>query len=276
MRARKGFTLIELVVVIAILGILAGIAIPRFMDSIETARGAKLLADLRSIESAGTVYYTKNGKYPTVSTESALGRDKDFIEDYFGSWPLSTGGYAIVQGYNGVNYRYNLSNGSIPYEYAYNSQGAVDKSYEGRATIDQKTLEHYLGGEAGRGHGPVAIVSAESIDRNTSDQIKEKLKLALSELGADKIGEIDSTSTNGEKTKFIIDFLSKNGINLVTCDWAVRGSSNDYRIYIFPKLTGTGKVNATVYNVKGDSVSSVIQEVVNVKESGEILKIDKK
>lgn len=59
MRARKGFTLIELVVVIAILGILAGIAIPRFMDSIETARGAKLLADLRSIESAGTVYYTK-------------------------------------------------------------------------------------------------------------------------------------------------------------------------------------------------------------------------
>lgn len=276
MRARKGFTLIELVVVIAILGILAGIAIPRFMDSIETARGAKLLADLRSIESAGTVYYTKNGKYPTVSTESTLGRDKDFIEKYFGSWPLSTGGYAIVQGYNGVNYRYNLSNGSIPYEYAYNSQITADKSYEGRATIDQKTLENYLGGEAGRGHGPVAIVSAESIDRNTSDQIKEKLKLALSELGADKIGEIDSTSTNGEKTKFIIDFLSKNGINLVTCDWAVRGSSNDYRIYIFPKLTGTGKVNATVYNVKGDSVSSVIQEVVNVKESGEILKIDKK
>ncbi|WP_293548440.1 type II secretion system protein [Phascolarctobacterium sp.] len=61
MRAKKGFTLIELVVVIAILGILAGIAIPRFMDSVETARGAKLLADLRSIESAGTVYYTKNG-----------------------------------------------------------------------------------------------------------------------------------------------------------------------------------------------------------------------
>lgn len=276
MRARKGFTLIELVVVIAILGILSGIAIPRFMDSIETARGAKLLADLRSIESAGTVYYTKNGKYPLVTTDYQHKNDSpDFIKEYFGSWPLSTGGYAIVQGYNGVNYRYNLSNGSIPYEYAYNSQGKY-KSYEGRATIDQKTLEHYLGGEAGRGHGPVAIVSAESIDRNTSDQIKEKLKLALSELGADKIGEIDSTSTNGEKTKFIIDFLSKNGINLVTCDWAVRGSSNDYRIYIFPRLTGTGKVNATVYNVKGDSVSSVIQEVVNVKESGEILKIDKK
>ena len=115
MKKLKGFTLIELVIVIAILGILAGIAIPRFTDAVETARGAKLLADLRSIESAGTVYYTKNGKYPTVSTESVLGKDKDFIEKYFGSWPISTGGYAIVQGYNGINYRYNLSNGDIPY-----------------------------------------------------------------------------------------------------------------------------------------------------------------
>ena len=130
----------------AILGILAGIAIPRFMDSVETARGAKLLADLRSIESAGTVYYTKNGKFPTVSTEGNLGKDKEFIEQYFESWPVSTGGYAIVQGYNGVNYRYNLSNGDKPYEYAYNSQTVADKAYEGRATIDQKTLEQYLGG----------------------------------------------------------------------------------------------------------------------------------
>ena len=129
MKKLKGFTLIELVIVIAILGILAGIAIPRFTDAVETARGAKLLADLRSIESAGTVYYTKNGKYPTVSTESVLGKDKDFIEKYFGSWPISTGGYAIVQGYNGINYRYNLSNGDIPYEYAYNSQAAADKIY---------------------------------------------------------------------------------------------------------------------------------------------------
>ena len=49
----------ELVVVIAILGILAGIAIPRFMSATETARGAKTVADLRTLESAAVMYYAK-------------------------------------------------------------------------------------------------------------------------------------------------------------------------------------------------------------------------
>lgn len=274
MRARKGFTLIELVVVIAILGILAGIAIPRFMDSIEIARGAKLLADLRSIESAGTVYYTKNGKYPLVTTDDQHKKDSlDFIKEYFGSWPLSTGGYAIVQGYNGVNYRYNLSNGSIPYEYAYNSQGKY-KSYEGRATIDQKTLEHYLGGEAGRGHGPVAIVSAASLSSSEAERVKDHLQDALDKAGI-TIGAIDSTSTNGTKVQAIVNYLTHQGISLSGCDWAIRGSGSNYSIYVFPKLTGTGKVNATVYNIKDNNVTSSSQTVVNVKNDNGTLKIDR-
>ena len=60
MQKRAGFTLIELVVVIAILGILAGIAIPRFMESQATARGAKIVADLRTMDSALNHYLLKN------------------------------------------------------------------------------------------------------------------------------------------------------------------------------------------------------------------------
>ena len=63
---RKGFTLVELVVVIAILGILAGLAIPRFMSATETARGARIIADMRTLESAETLYNVEKGVILTV------------------------------------------------------------------------------------------------------------------------------------------------------------------------------------------------------------------
>ena len=51
---------------IAILGMLAGIAIPRFLDSRASANGAKLLGDLRTIDSACVIYEAKNGALPTT------------------------------------------------------------------------------------------------------------------------------------------------------------------------------------------------------------------
>ena len=66
----RGFTLIELMVVIVILGILAGLIVPRIMSRPEEARQAKAMIQIESIETALKLYKLDSGSYP--STEQGL------------------------------------------------------------------------------------------------------------------------------------------------------------------------------------------------------------
>jgi general secretion pathway protein G len=69
-RGQRGFTLIELMVVIVILGILAGLIIPRIMGRPDEARRAKARIQIESLETALKLYRLDNGQYP--STEQGL------------------------------------------------------------------------------------------------------------------------------------------------------------------------------------------------------------
>ncbi len=66
----RGFTLIELMVVIVILGILAGLIVPRIMGRPDEARQAKARMQIESLETALKLYRLDNGNYPT--TEQGL------------------------------------------------------------------------------------------------------------------------------------------------------------------------------------------------------------
>ncbi|MBP1722446.1 MAG: ral secretion pathway protein [Deltaproteobacteria bacterium] len=65
-----GFTLIELMVVIVILGILAGLVLPRFMGRTEEAKKTKARLQIENLEAALKLYKLDNGAYPT--TEQGL------------------------------------------------------------------------------------------------------------------------------------------------------------------------------------------------------------
>ena len=63
----RGFTLIELMIVVAIIAILAGILIPNFVNARSQAQTAACESNLRAIATALELYYADNQVYPTAS-----------------------------------------------------------------------------------------------------------------------------------------------------------------------------------------------------------------
>ena len=67
MLAKKGFTLIELMIVVVIIGILATLAIPRFMEASKKAKIAECKNVIKQLYTLCLAYYQEQGQYP-VST----------------------------------------------------------------------------------------------------------------------------------------------------------------------------------------------------------------
>lgn len=85
---RKGFTLVELLVVVAIIGVLAAIAIPKFASATEAANGAKMMADLRTIDSAISIAIAKN---ETIAAGAVDGTTNAAVVAYLSAVPASPG-----------------------------------------------------------------------------------------------------------------------------------------------------------------------------------------
>ena len=95
----KGFTLVELMVVVVIIGVLVAIAIPIFNNVQANAQKNACFANQRTIEGALNVYLADTGNYPS-NTEATLNASHLLIGTYLQSAPTcpQSGGFYDITG----------------------------------------------------------------------------------------------------------------------------------------------------------------------------------
>lgn len=94
LRRARGFTLIEIMVVVVIIAVLAALIVPNVIGRAEDARVTKAQADIRALESALAMYRLDNGHYP--STDQGL---EALVKKPSGDPPANnwkTGGYVAA------------------------------------------------------------------------------------------------------------------------------------------------------------------------------------
>ena len=96
MNAQKGFTLIELMIVIAIIGILAAIALPAYQDYTKRARASEGLSLAGGAKTAVTEYYSSNNAWPASNGAAGLATATDINGNSVSSVAVSNGQITVT------------------------------------------------------------------------------------------------------------------------------------------------------------------------------------
>lgn len=102
-QAQQGFTLIELMIVVAIIGILAAVAIPAYQDYTIRAQVSEGLALASGSKTAVTEYYSSRGKFPSKNASAGLAKAASIQGKYVSAVDVSKTNGQIQAAMNGVD-----------------------------------------------------------------------------------------------------------------------------------------------------------------------------
>ncbi|ENW1488535.1 pilin, partial [Neisseria gonorrhoeae] len=100
---QKGFTLIELMIVIAIVGILAAVALPAYQDYTARAQVSEAILLAEGQKSAVTEYYLNNGKWPENNDSAGVASASKIIGKYVKEVKVENGVVTATMNSSNVN-----------------------------------------------------------------------------------------------------------------------------------------------------------------------------